>query len=47
LEGLKEVITIAAIPPEMTCRIMEKYRKRLNQWFDNEGRHLSDVVFKF
>jgi hypothetical protein len=43
LEGLKEAITqeVAAIPPEMTNRVMEKYRERLN-----EGRHLSDVVFK-
>jgi hypothetical protein len=49
LEGLKEAITqeVAAIPPEMTCRVMEKYRERLSQCIDNEGRHLSDVVFKF
>jgi hypothetical protein len=33
LEGLKEAITqeVAAIPTEMTCRVMEKYRLRLNQ----------------
>jgi hypothetical protein len=49
LEGLKGAITqkAAAIPPEMTRRVMEKYRERLNQCIDNEGRHLSDVVFKF
>jgi hypothetical protein len=49
LEGLKEMIThkVAAILPKMTCRVMEKYRERLNQYIDNEGRHLSDVVFKF
>jgi hypothetical protein len=49
LEGLKEAITqeVAAIPPEMTRRVMEKYRERLNQCIDNEGRRLSDVVFKF
>jgi hypothetical protein len=48
-EGLKEAITqeVAAIPPEMTRRLMEKYRERLNQCIDNEGRHLSDVVFNF
>jgi hypothetical protein len=48
LEGLKEAITqeVAAIPPEMTRRVMENYRKRLNQCIDNEGRHLIDVVFK-
>jgi hypothetical protein len=47
LEGLREVITeeVAAILPEMTRRVMEKYRERLNQCIDNEGRHLSDVVF--
>jgi hypothetical protein len=49
LQGLKEAITqeVAAIPPEMTLRVMEKYRERLNQCTGNEGRHLSDVVFKF
>jgi hypothetical protein len=48
LEGLKEEITqeLAAIPPEMTSMIMEKYRERLNQCINNERRHLSDVVFK-
>jgi hypothetical protein len=35
---------VAAIPPEME---MEKRRERLNQCIDNEGRHLSDIVFKF
>jgi long-subunit acyl-CoA synthetase (AMP-forming) len=46
---LKEAITqeVAAIPHEMTHRVMEKYRERLNHCIDNEGRHLSDVVFKF
>jgi hypothetical protein len=31
LEGLKEAITqeVAALPPEMTRRVMEKYRERL------------------
>jgi hypothetical protein len=45
LEGLKEAITqeVAAIPPEITSRAMEKYRERLNQCIDN---HLNDVVFK-
>jgi hypothetical protein len=48
-KGLKETITqqVAAIPPEMTHRIMEKYWERLSQFIDIEGRHLSDVVFKF
>jgi hypothetical protein len=49
LEALKEAITqeAAAIPPEMTNMVMEKYQERLNQCIDNEGRHLSDAVFKF
>jgi hypothetical protein len=44
LEGLKEAITqkVAAIPPEMTRRVMEKYQ---DQCIDNEGHHLSEVVF--
>jgi hypothetical protein len=48
LEGLKEAINqeVDAIPPERPCRDMEKYRERLNQCIDNEGRHLSDVVSK-
>jgi hypothetical protein len=47
LEALKEAITqeVAAIPPEMTSRIMENYRERLNQCIDNEGRHSSDIIF--
>jgi hypothetical protein len=48
LEGLKEATQeVAAIPPEMTRRVVEKYRERLNQCIDNESHHLSDVVFKF
>jgi hypothetical protein len=49
LEGLKEVITqeVVVIPPKKDRRVMEKYRERLNQCIGNEGRHLSDVVFKF
>jgi hypothetical protein len=48
LEGLNEAKTQEAdvIPPEMTHRVMEKYQERLNQCIDNEGRHLSDAVFK-
>jgi hypothetical protein len=49
LEGLKEAIIqeVAAIPPEMTRRFKEKYQERLDQYVDNEGCHLSGVVFKF
>jgi hypothetical protein len=31
----------------MTIRFKEEYQERLNQCIDNEGPHLSDVVFKF
>jgi hypothetical protein len=36
LEVLEEAITkeVATIPPEMTRRVMEKYRERLNQRID-------------
>jgi hypothetical protein len=49
LEGRKEAITqaVAAIPPEMTRRVRKKYRERLNQCIDIEGRHLSDVALNF
>jgi hypothetical protein len=43
----KEAITqeVAAISPEMSRRVMEKYGERFNQCIDNEGHHLSDVRF--
>jgi hypothetical protein len=49
LEGLKEAITqeVAVILPKTIRRTMEKYWERLNQCIHNEGRHLSNVVFKF
>jgi hypothetical protein len=48
LQGLKETITqeVAAIPSEMTHRVMEKCRERLNQCICNEI-DLSDVDLKF
>jgi hypothetical protein len=47
--GFKEELgqEVAAIPHEMTRRVMEKYRESLNQCTDNESRHLSDASFKF
>jgi hypothetical protein len=49
LENLKEAITqeVAAIPPDVTYKVMEKYRERLSQCIDNEGRQLSGVDFEF
>jgi hypothetical protein len=48
LEDLKEAMTqeVAAIPPEITRRVMENYRERLNQCINNEGHHLSDTIFE-
>jgi hypothetical protein len=48
LEALKEAITkeVAAIPLEMTCRVMENYWERLNQCIFNKGCHLSDIILE-
>jgi len=37
---------VAAIRPEMTNIVMENFRERLRQCIANNGRHLSDVIFK-
>jgi len=37
---------IAAIPEQMTRRVMENLGVRLKQCSRNGGRHLSDVLFK-
>jgi hypothetical protein len=43
LEALKGAITqeVAAIPPEMTRKVMENYREMLNQCINNVGRHFN------
>ena len=48
LKALKDAIReeVAAIPPEMTNRVMENFRERLRQCIANNGRYLSDVIFK-
>ena len=48
LKALKDVIReeVAAIPPEMTNIVMENFREQLRQCIMNNGRHLSDVIFK-
>ena len=48
LKALKDAIPeeVADIPPEMTNTVMENFRKRLRQCIANNGRHLSDVIFK-
>jgi len=37
---------IAAIPEQMTRRMMENLGVRLKQCLRNGGRHMSDVLFK-
>jgi hypothetical protein len=48
LKGLKVAIReeLTAILPEMTKVVMENYRERLRQFIANNGRHLSDIIFK-
>jgi len=48
IEQLKEAIRqeVAAIPSAMTRKAMDNFRERLQQCFINNGRHLSDVIFK-
>ncbi|GFY31683.1 uncharacterized protein TNCV_4199941 [Trichonephila clavipes] len=48
LQALKEAIiqAVAAIPPEMTPRIMDNFRGRLHQCVTIGGRHLADIIFK-
>jgi hypothetical protein len=48
LKAFKNVIReeVAAIRPDMTNRAMENFKERLRQYIVNNGRHLSDVIFK-
>jgi len=48
LEDLKERIRqeIDAIPPEITRTVMKNFRERLQQCVANDGRHMSDKIFK-
>jgi hypothetical protein len=48
LKALKNAIReeVAAIPPDMTYIVMENFRERLRQYIANNGRHLSNVIFK-
>jgi hypothetical protein len=47
-EQLKEAIRqeVAAIPPAMTRKSKDNFRERLQVCVVNNGRHLSDVIFK-
>ena len=48
IEELKARIThkIKEIPPTMLNRVMETFKKRLNECIANDGRHLSYTIFK-
>ena len=48
IEQLKEAIRqeVVAIPPAMTRKAMDNFRERLQECVINNGRHLSDVIFK-
>ena len=48
IEQLKEAIRqeVAAIPPAMTHKAMDNFRERLQEFVINNGRYLSDVIFK-
>lgn len=48
IEALKASIrqTVEEIPQEMTHRVMENFRNRLQQCITSRGRHLEDVIFK-
>jgi len=48
VEQLKEAIRqeFAAIPPAMTRKAMDNFSERLQHCVINNGRHLSDVIFK-
>jgi hypothetical protein len=47
LDELKTAIReeIAAIPPDMTARVMNNFRKRLDDCIRSQGRHMDDIVF--
>ena len=49
LEDMKERIRQEiddAIPPEVTRRVKINFWERLQQCIDNDGHHLSDIMFK-
>jgi hypothetical protein len=48
LEDLKERIQqeIDSILPELTRRVMKNFWERLQQCVANDGRHMSDLIFK-
>jgi len=37
---------VAALSPNMLQRVMQNFQKCLKECFDNNGRHLTDTIFK-
>ena len=48
IEQLKDAIRqeIIAIPYEMTRRVIDNFREGLQQFVDNNGSHLTYLIFK-
>ena len=48
IEQLKDAIRqeITAIPHEITRRVIDNFHERLQQCVDNNGSHLTDLIFK-
>ena len=48
IEQLKDAICqeITAIPHEMTRRVIDNFREHFRQCVDNNGSHLTDLIFK-
>ena len=48
IEQLKEAVLqeVAAIPPAMIRKAVDNFRERLQEFVINNGRHLSDFIFK-
>ena len=48
IEQLKDAIhhEITAIPHEMTRQVIDNFRECLWQYVDNNGFHLTDLIFK-
>ena len=48
IEELKRAIRlkIAAISQEMIHRVMDSFHERLQQYVDNDGKHLTDLIYK-
>jgi len=48
LNDLKEAIRqdIRLIDRQLLARVMDDFKKRLENWIQEDGRHLTDIIFK-